>query len=391
VTIGPRHILTIVVLLLASVTVGSLLCKADGEPVEVLYIVGFGYPPLRNPSIQTYNVDPQTGIAIKRGSPLRINSQDISLVPGLGDKLLYLISTKRKPKFERQLLVYRTLPDGEPIEPPIQTLKLPQLTYIQPHPTKPFVYAMSRYQNLIWNPPATYFTSLFDITSGGSLNRRTEEWHSDGYFQDYALYGTDSKGSKLYLGSTPGLGSGAGVTYYSQAIDPEDGSLATPAYLFCACGNEGDSLDAAISDRLIAFTHGFSYGDFYHSTVTLYPNTPNPDPLFVCDGSMLPTCGSAGNVWIDPSNHYVLISGEPLSQESTTVVTRIDLENQRLIPVGQIPYWQLQFNGSGSLLYGWPWNKPGVQIYRFDRATGKTTPGSLIPLSAETVVPAQRQ
>ena len=374
----------------------SVAQNPTSTPVEVLYIV-------TSSTIQTYNVDPQTGLATQEGQPINLPVTYAIVVPSPDDHFLY-VSSGYAQKVDR-LWVYKTDATGTPQFPAVQELTFPLSTSpisIDPNGTLAYVAQSSKNshgdtlaQVLLFDvDPTTGMLSQSKVVTSFKPNGPCITGiNSPGSF---GLNGFGPRGNELYDGWGCSYYDTGGSTYYTQKINQGTGTLGPPVQVFAVSDNELSGQLNQVNftkDALLYFDIPYDYNQGYAS-ISIYPLSGGTTPLFTCTATMLEACGYGYWTTPDPSGNYIFINiGD------TTQITHLDLAAKTITDTGYFVagYYQ-NFSPDGSLVYSKISSTSApyfLDIYTFDEATGAvtTTSESSIAVQASdyTVVPAVRK
>jgi hypothetical protein len=369
---------------------------ASSAAVEVAYITSNG-------AVETWNVDPQTGLPTDQGQTL-VPPVYFSLVPSADDHFVYITGTDPASNTEK-LWVYATGANGVLQVKPIQKLSLPNGTSnLTIAPSGTFAYAVHAQLNsqnyevsaiLLFHVNPTTGT-LFGRTvvtkypPGGLCNSQLD----DGY---PSLIGFNSKGTQLYDSWYCSFHESGSVNYYALQVNPSTGSLSAGTEIFSwgiSTGGGFDTVDFT-PKNLIDFQVPNDYQIGINS-VNVYPPNGGTTPTFSCDASMLEACGYGLNMHVDPSGKFIFLE----TSTDNTQETKLNLTAKQIVST---PYYlpdTLQaFSPDDTLIYAQSpnnGNPPFIYpVYTFDSVTGAlgTTNGAQIytqqPFS--TLVPALRK
>lgn len=382
--------------LAASSTAQNMALNASSSPVEIAYIV-------TSSTIQTYDVDPQTGFATQEGQPINLPVTYAIVVPSPDDHFLY-VSSGYGQKVDR-LWVYKTDATGRPQFPAIQELTFTHSTGpINLDPNGTLAYVAQSSKNSYGDTLAQILLLDVDPTTGMlSQSKVVTSFRPNGPCitginspGSFGLNGFGPGGNKLYDGWGCSYYDTGGSTYYTQKINHETGTLGPPVQVFAVSDNELSgqlNLVYFTPETLIYFTIPYDYMQGYDS-VNVYPLSGGTTPLFSCTATMLEACGYGYWTTPDPSGNYIFINiGD------TTQITRLDLAAKTITDTSYyvLGYYQ-NFSPDDSLVYSKVNSTSApyfVDIYTFDPATGAVSTTSESDIAVQqgdyAVVPAVRQ
>jgi hypothetical protein len=277
--------------------------------------------------IVTYSVDNTTAVSNKLGTMFTKFDPDFNFQICPSGSYLYILGFISEGN--EMFAVYPLTTAGVPIAKPIQTLAVkPALSQFMVHPNGIDAYGMFSWTQVVGGQ--TKYVSdivLFTINpKTGKLTNTTKpvaNFPLNARFQT-AMYGMNSKGSKLYMAAHD-VGTGVEGTYhYSYStINAKTGALGTPIAFWSDTVDPSKQQNSAFSDSLIAQVgERFDTGGTFF--INLYPNKAgvNPkDPLIHCTSEMLMVCGdNTANPVLHPSGKYLFFYDESINQQTVVYI-----------------------------------------------------------------------
>jgi hypothetical protein len=366
----PR--VSLLVLALSVLTAPLSAQHSPSTPVEVAYVV-------TNGSLQTYDVDPTTGVPTAEGQPLTIPTQGALVVPSADDHFLYVFGLDSKDI--NRLWVYSADLLGVPHRVPLQILDTPaEIIQFKIDPNRRLAYA-SDFSGKIWlftiDPETGLVGKHLKIVATSKHNGPCgTRWYDSGLF---LLDGFNSDGSRLYQEWDCISFDTYGAHYYVRDIDRSTGKLGANREIF-AWDNSGGAGDG------VSFTEK-SMIDFYNSgggpdnAVNIYPPSGGSKPLFSCYVTMLQACGYAVSTFVDPAGEYLFLQ----ISDNVAQIAKIDMTAEKIVDTGDfVPAQMRQMSPDRILLYTTIQGSPNAPIYVFDPKTGAVQPGGTIEVSAQS-------
>lgn len=382
---------TTLVLSLLSPLKSAIAQSTWSEPLaatDVVYIVV-------NSGIETYNVDPKTGIAVPYGIT-QLPAVFDTVVPSINDHFVYVYSYSIKMKTTK-LWAYATDSNGVPQTPAVQTMSFnPAISTFMIDPDGTLAYAAQEKQNsqdeplagiraFAVNPETGVLTEFPKLSATYPLNGpcRTGTF-AGGSFE---LVGFNPTGSQLYDEWFCTDYDSVSTYYYTRRVNQQTGALGPDAATVTGGGANIQSWEVAITPSSILETYspGFCCDN---DEVSVFPLSGGTNPVFTCTTSMLAACGDGADA-VDRSGKYVFL-GTP----SGDVVTLLDLAEKKLI---KTDHWLTDsikaISLDDKLVYGWQDESGTVPIYVFDPANGSVSyngGGISVANPNFTLVPALR-
>lgn len=342
--------------------------QSPSTPVDVAYV-------LTTASLQTYDVDPTTGVPTAEGQPITLPTQAALVVPSADDHFLYVLGLQDKIGKPQRLWVYSTDSLGVPHRAPLQILGTPaEIVQFKIDPTGRLAYA-SDFTGKIWLftiDPKTGLVGNSRIVATSKHNGPCgTRWFDSGLF---LLDGFNSDGSRLYDEWDCISFDTYGAHYYLRRIDRSTGKLGPNREIF-VWGNSGGGGDS------ISFTKK-SMIDFYNSgggpdnAVNVYPPGGGSKPLFSCYVTMLQACGYASSAYADPLGKYLFLQ----ISNDVAQIARVDMTTKTIVDTGNfVPQQMTEMSPDRILLYTTSQDNPNViPIYVFDPQTGAVQQGGTI-------------
>jgi hypothetical protein len=281
--------------------------------------------------------------------------------------------------------VYPPTAAGVPMAKPIQTLTVkPALSQFIIHPNGIDAYAMFSWSQVVGGQ--LEFVSdvvLFTINpKTGKLTNTTTpvaNFPLNANFQT-AMYGMNSRGTKLYTAAHDALTGVEGTYHYSYStINAKTGALGKQIGFWSDTVDESKQQNSVFSDSLIAqVVETFdSSGSFF---INLYPNKAgvNPNaPLINCTSGMLAFCGDGAlNPVIHPSGKYLFFYDQSINQQTIIYINTALKKFQATgasIPGPSLP---VVFSRDGLLVYAVV--NTEILVYVFNPRSGLFTAKSTI-------------
>jgi len=356
--------------------------SSPSAPVDVAYV-------LTGESLQTYDIDPTSGVPTAEGQPMTLPTQAGLVVPSADDHFLYVFGPDGKDGKDR-LWVYSTDLLGVPDRVPLQILNTPsEIVQFKIDPNRKLAYA-SEFNGKIW---------LFTIDSKTGLVGKHSKivatskhngpcgtrWYDSGLF---LLDGFNSDGSRLYDEWDCISFDTYGAHYYVRDIDGSTGKLGPSRVMFVwdDSGGGGDTISFTKKSMIDFYSSGGGQGN----AVNIYPLTGGSKPLFSCYVTMLQACGDALTALADPAGEYLFLQ---ISADATQIA-KIDMTAKKIVDTGNyIPQQLWLMSPDRILIYTQVPNQeyPYSIIYVFNPATGAVQEGGSIEVSTGDLVPALRQ
>ena len=346
---------------------------SPSTPVDVAYVA-------TNGSLQTYDVDPTTGVPTAEGEPLKIPTQGALVVPSTDDHFLYVFGLDGQDSNDR-LWVYSTDSLGVPHRAPLQILDTPtEIIQFKIDPNRRLAYA-SDFTGKIWLFTIDPKTGLVDkhskIVAASKRNGPCgTRWYDSGLF---LLDGFNSDGSRLHVEWYCISFDTYGGHYYVRDIDRSTGKLAPKREIFAwdNSGGGGDSVSFT-KKSMIDF---YSSGGGPENAVNVYSPSGGSEPLFSCTVTMLQACGYALTAFVDPAGEYLFLQ----ISDDVTQIAKIDMTAKKIVDTGNfVPEQMRQMSPDRILIYTALQSTPNVPIYVFDPKTGAVQPGGTIQVSTQS-------
>jgi hypothetical protein len=366
--------------------------SSPSSSIDVVYI-------LNNGGIETYDVDPKTGIPTDEGL-FGVPPENPVLSPSLDDHFVYVIGNN-PGSGALQLWVYATNLVGLPQYPPLQTINFESFTsYFSINPNGTLAYAVQYSKNSQGEALAgiRYFTVnpstgllvkspkvLATYPPNGPCGEGAEE-------AGFSIVGFDPRGDKLYDAWSCEYHDSFGITYYTRQVDQKTGALGPDVETF-SWSNGDDGFDYVHFSPIALMDYEIP-NDYQQgiNSLNVYPLNGG-SPIFSCTASMLQVCGNGISATVDPSGNYIFFQTGIYATE----ITKLDLANQQVVPTGSsFPDAVQVFSPDDKLIYSTDQNANGIiHIYTFDAAAGsaKYNGGEITvgPLPFYSVVPTLRK
>jgi hypothetical protein len=373
------------------VPISSPAQTAPASPVEALYVVS-------DSGIQTYDVDPQTGMPTDEGLTV-VEPESPIVFPSANDHFLYVVGTNPGTG-KQELWVYATTATGVP-QTEIQQVTLPN--YVSDFTIErsgALAYAVWSNRNSHGEEAAGIFSFTINPTTGlvtaGPTLAATYPPNGPcdaGASAGLGLIGFNPSGNQLDEGWFCDDHDSVTETYYTRQVNQQTGALGPDVQIFTwQNGSQGSVYVNITPPALFDFNipNDFNKGI---SSLSVYPPTGGTTPLFTCTAAMLEACGYAVSDAVDPLGNYVFFQ----VGTNNTQITKVDLPASQIVNTGYfIPDLVMSFSPDGTLIYTHDVNVTNswiIPIYLFNPATGAVTEGGKISLPPPfffTVVPAVR-
>jgi hypothetical protein len=383
-------------LLLALPKAVAQTSPASSSAVEVAYITSNG-------AVETWNVDPQTGLPTDQGQTL-VPPVNFSLVPSANDHFVYITGIDPSSNIEK-LWVYATDTNGMLRVKPTQVLSLPNGTSgLTIAPGGTFAYAVHAQLNSQGYEVSSILLFHVNRTTGTLFGRTVVTRYppgglcpsqlEDGY---PFLIGFNSTGTNLYDSWNCSFHEGGSVNYYALQVNQSSGSLSAGTEIFSWGISTGGGFDRVdfTPKNLIDFNVPNDYQIGVNS-VNVYSLSGSPTFIFTCNASMLEACGYGLDMHVDPLGKFIFLQ----TSTDSTQETKLNLAAKHIVST---PYYlpdTLQaFSPDDTLIYAQSpnnGNPPFIYpVYTFDSVTGalSTTNGAQIYTQQPfaTLVPASRK
>jgi 6-phosphogluconolactonase (cycloisomerase 2 family) len=347
---------------------------------EILYVVNNG-------AIATYSIDINSLAATPVESPAVLVPPPSSLLqfdPSPDDHFVYAVWSDSQNL--QHLSVFQTDSSGVPQLPAIQVLNANSLSQFNMHPSGRFAYMLEVTSS---NNQYQADIRLFRVAATGGMlkeNRQVQGSYGPAFYWPAFLYGFSPDGNKLYDTSTYATGS----VYRQRPINLTTGALGADNQLLSVSTDVGVVIGKVIIGQYRSDT------STSQSYVDIYSNTPNPKHSMIhCTFTMLHFCGTATNVQLDKSGHYLFLT-DPAMQ--AVHVAAINLPGRRLSNIGSSMPMTSQtpgfaFSPDGRIVYAMLASDSSVHFYHFDRASGSLSEGGapLAVTQASGICPARHQ
>ncbi len=366
--------------------------QSSAVPVEVVYVL--------TSTLQTYNVNPQTGYATQEGEGITLENTTggAIVVPSPNDHFLYVTGYNG----DEYLWVYATDANGVPEVPPIQTVKLDNDSALSINPDGTLAYIGHATQNSHGEMVDSIYVFEINSTTGmvkepGTLVATYPPNGPCGSGAEYPgvyLAGFNTNGSQIYdVWSCPYYDTES-ATYYSRPVNQQTGALGPETEILeWSNTNEGADLVNITPSAALVFNIPNDYNRGINS-LSVYPLSGGNSPLFTCSAAMLEACGYAASETADRSGKYVFFQ----ISKNRTEITKLELAEKEIVDTGNyIDGFVMGFSPDDVLVYAQdeassnPWVFP---IYVFDPATGGVSyTGGEISLQSpvDQLIPALRQ
>jgi hypothetical protein len=349
------------------------------SPIDVAYIVS-------SSGIETYDVDPQTGIPTDEGLTVVVPSNFL-IVPSANGQFLYVFGANPSTN-AAQLWVYTTNSLGVPHARPIQHLNVPNMYTFSIDPNGTLAYGVESTQNSQYETVADI--RLFEIDPATGLVTRSKivatyppngPCSSNLDSASLSIIGFNAIGNKMYDTWFCSFHESTTVTYYTRSVNQSTGGLGADKLTFTWGAGTGGGFDTVVftAASLIDFHVPNDYQVGINS-INIYPPSGGTSPLFTCTATSLEACGYGTGIKVDLSGNYIFVQTSP----DNTQITRLDLPGKSIAATGYYVAGQvLAFSPDDTLVYsetagqGNPYILP---IYTFDSTTGgvSTTNGAEI-------------
>jgi hypothetical protein len=350
----------------------SAIAGPSASSTEVLYL-------LEGSTVQTYDVDRQTGNPTQQGSGVTLDAtQNIAIATSANDRFLYVTGYVGSTQ---SLWVYATDSNGVPQLPAVQALRLGSgYSPLSIDPDGTLAYAARNSLNWKYQTVAAIYSFTIDPTTGrvkkspkpvatypanGPCNQGAD-------FAGLGVVGFNPKGTAMYdaWGCSYHDAGGQGF-YYSRSVSQETGALgAEKLVLYWDNGSDTSTNLVNITPSAIVYfslpnDYSQGYGDL--AALPLSGGTPLVD----CTAAMLEACGYATWETVDPSGKYVFFQ----VSSTTTLVTKLELAKKKIVDTGSYvgghvwafsPDDLLVYTEDENLVNPWIYS-----IYVFDPATGR--------------------
>jgi hypothetical protein len=364
------------------------------SPLDVLYLV-------TGTEIQTYNVDPQSGVPTKYGVSAIPLPAYPTVVPSLDDRFLYILGNNIETKTSI-LLVYQTDSNGVPQNPPIQTMNFrTSVSNFVLDSRGAFAYAVRSRQN----SQQQTLAEIRSFTVNPQTGLLVESPKPRATYPPNGPCGTGLLDSGLFF--LVGFNSSRNQLYdewfcaaldtetsrfYTRQVDQHTGALG-PDVPLTTGGSSGTGQIFSVNITPIAILNYYNAGfNGNENSLSVYPPTGGTTPIFTCAWAMLALCGTSGAEIPDRSGNYIFFS----TNQGGAEVTKLDLNESKIVDLGiSIPDFVEAFSLDDKLIYGQSKSygrQPVMPIYVFDPGSGSITNRSEVPLPSpySTPVPALR-
>jgi hypothetical protein len=348
----------------------SMSAQSASSGVEIVYA-------LEGSTLQTYDVDRQTGSATEQGQGVTLDTALGLIVASADGRFLYVTGNSGG----EYLWVYATDATGVPQLPAIQTLSL-ENTYspLMINPDGTLAYAVESSQ--------TYRFETLDGVRAFAINPMTgmvqeesqpvETFPPNGPCKvgvqaaGFAIVAFSPDGSQMYGTWGCGYYDVETGTYYSQAVNQKTGALGPQTQIFnwTSASNSSTNLTNITPSAILSFDVP---NDFNYGISSLGVSSLGGSPLFTCTAAMLEACGYATWDTVDPSGRFILFQ---ISADSTQI-TRLELAQKKIADTGNYvdgtvmgisPDDALIYTLDEQLINSFPYT-----VYVFDPATGAVT------------------
>ena len=360
----------------------ALAQHSTPSPVDVVYVTrDFN-------DLQTYDVDPKTGIPTAVGPAVVISSNGSYVIPSTDGHFVYILAWDSTN--HEQLRVFATDDNGALQQPPVQALDVSHVLYFEIDPNGKFAYLVEETYNDQEQTVANILEASVDPETGllGSLAKVVGPSMPNGpcgtswsVGATMSLDGFNTDGSKFYDEWYCTTHDSISAAYSARDVNMDTGMLGPKTAIFE--WSEDDNADTVwfTPRALIDYDPNDYGGDAF---VTIYPPSGGSKPLISCDGEMLKACASGYGAIADPAGVFMFLQAAP----DDAVVTVIDLTTRRLVDTGvHIPQFIQQISPDRILLYTYfagnryPYH---LTIYVFDPNTGAVQPGGTIEVPGES-------
>lgn len=386
--------LSSILALTLTILIPALSRAAQNAPsssaIDIAYIVNNG-------AIETYDVDPLTGIPTDEGQ-FGVPPVNPTVIPSSNDHFLYVIGNN-PGSGALELWVYANNSIGVPQYPPIQTINFESYTsnfIIDPNGTLAYAVQYSKNSQGETLAGIRFFTInpntgmlvkspkvLATYPPNGPCGSGAES-------AGLGLPGFNPRGNELYDYWFCDYHDSYNATYYTRQVDQTTGALGPDVQTFAWLnGDQGFDYVNFTPSALLDFEIPNDYQQGINA-LNVYPLTGGTTPIFSCTAAMLQTCGYGISDAVDPSGNYIFFQ---ISLGSTQI-TKLDLAAQEIVPTGSsFPEVVQIFSPDDTLIYMRDQNANGIiPIYVFDAATGSVNYNggeiTVQPLPFYTIVPA---
>jgi hypothetical protein len=358
----------------------------------VVYVVSESTPQ----TIQTYDIDVQTGYPIQEGQPLTLPTiNTLTIVPSANGHFLYTLGTDSAGS--DQLWVFSTDATGTPQSPAVQHLTFNLGTYnfmIDPNGT--LAYASQSTRNSQGELLAAIRSFAVDPTTGKLSDSKIAATYppngpcSSTASAGFNLVGFNTSGNKLRDFWGCNYPDSVSVTYYARNVNQQNGGLGPDVQTFTwSNGSLGFDLVNFTPNLLIDFNVPNEINQGINS-VNVYPLSGGSTPIFSCTAAMLEACGYGSYVNVDPSGKFIFIR----TSQTNTQITKLEYAAKKIVDTGNyIPDQIVTFSPDGTVVYAQELDPSILPIYFFNSATGAvSTTGSAINVTPLYffIVPAVR-
>ena len=366
---------------------------SPSSSIQLVYV-------LSGSTVQTYDVDPQTGFPTQEGQGVVLPGiTNPSLLPSKNDHFLYM--TGFDSQIREHLWVLATDSTGVPQLPAIQKISLSDTGGFEINPNGRLAYAVETTSNSKGEIVAAIRKFSVNSTTG-MVTEYAKAVAIDppngpcsgAQFPGMSLLGFNSSGTQMYTQWSCPYPDSISSFYYSRTVNQKTGAVGPNVQLFTwSDGSLGTDLVNITRSALLYFNVPNPY-NVGLASVKVYPPTGGTKPLFACTASMLEACGYGTYDWVDRSGNYIFIYISP----DTTQITKLELQQKRIVDTGYYVsgiVWA--FSPDDVLVYaedGQLSNPYIFYVYVFNPATGGVmyTGGQIsAPSAVEAVVTALRQ
>ena len=367
---------------------------SPSSSIQIVYV-------LSGSTVQTYDVDPQTGFPTQEGQGVVLPGiTNPALLPSKNDHFLYM--TGFDSHIREHLWVLATDSTGVPQLPAIQEISLSNTGGFEINPNGTLAYAVETTSNSKGQMVAAIHKFAVNPTTGRvtkylkavAIDPPNGPCSSGVEFSGLGLIGFNSSGTQMYTQWGCAYHNNISGFYYSRTVNQKTGAVGPNVQLFSwDDGSLGTDLVHIAHSALIYFNVPNPY-NVGLASVKVYPPTGGTTPLFTCTAAMLEACGYGTYDWVDRSGNYIFIQISP----TTAQITKLERQQKRIVDTGYYVsgiVWA--FSPDDALVYvedGQLSNPYIFYVYVFNPATGGVmyTGGQISsPSAVEAVVTALRQ
>lgn len=367
---------------------------SSASSIQVVYV-------LSGSTVQTYDVDPQTGFPTQEGPGVVLPGiTNPALLPSKNDHFIYM--TGFDSQIGEHLWVFATDSTGVPQLPAIQEISLSNTGGFEISPDGTLAYAVQSSTNSKGEVIAAIRKFSVNPTTGVvtkyakavAIDPPNGPCSSGAQFPGLGLLGFNSTGTQMYTQWSCPYPDSISSFYYSRTVNRKSGAVGPNVQLFTwNDGSLGTDLVNITGSALLYFNVPNPY-NVGLASVKVYPATGGTKPLFACTASVLEACGYGTYDWVDRSGNYIFLQISP----DTTQITKLELQQKKIVDTGYYVsgiVWA--FSPDDALVYvedGQLMNPYIFYVYVFNPATGSVlyTGGQISsPSAVEAVVTALRR